>query len=125
MIRTIYSILITLAVILSLSLFEVHYVKTTFDQFRAQLCAVYEKSESQTATYQDGTGLLSFWEHKKDWLHLWLPHTALQEVDYQLNEALGYLYLADYENVIPKLSVLINMSENIPDSYSIRIQNIL
>ena len=124
MIRTLVSIIITLGIILGLSIIDIWYVARTFETFRYGLDALYEKSERKQATYEDGEALRMFWEKKKDTLFVWLPHTAIQEVDYQLNEAVGFLYVNDFENVIPKLEILIAMSENIPQSYTFGLENI-
>ena len=102
MFRTILSILITLGLILAGAFYELHYVEKTFDFFEHTLKALYDKSESELATYEDGQAVQNFWEKKKERLQIFLPHTALLEVDYQLGEAVGYLYTQDYESVIPK-----------------------
>ena len=67
---------------------------------------------------------ICFWEKKKERLQIFLPHTALLEVDYQLGEAVGYLYTQDYESVIPKLEILLAMSVNIPQAYRLGLENV-
>lgn len=124
MIRTIVSVFITLILILGLSFFEMHYVNTVFSFFHETLEALYQKAESGTATYEDGTAVRTYWDKKRERLHVWLPHTALQEVDYQLNEAIGYLYVKDYQNAVPKIEVLLTLAKTIPDSYSLGVENI-
>lgn len=124
MFKTIVSILIALGLIIAGSLYELHYVEKTFETFEHALKALYDKSESALATYEDGTAIQTFWEKKKERLQIFLPHTALLEVDYQLGEAVGYLYTQDYENVIPKLEILLAMSVNIPEAYTFGIENI-
>ena len=124
MIRTIASIFITLALILSASIFEINYVNHVFDHFTAALEALYQKTESRTVTYEDGVALQTYWEEKKKMLHVWLPHTALQEISYQLDETVGYIYVKDYQSALPKVEVLLGLSENIPHSYSFNLQNV-
>ena len=82
-------------------------------------------SENATVTYEDGAAVEEFWENQKNTLHIWLPHTAIQEIDYQLYEAVGYLYVRDFESAIPKLEILMGMCENIPQSYRFSWENIL
>lgn len=125
MIRTIASIVIALSLILSVSLYETWYVQSTFSHFHQMLTALQNKSELQTATYEDGTSLQKYWDGKKRWLHVWLPHTSLQEIDFQLDEAVGFLYVKDYEGALPKISVLLGLSEHIPKSYDYGAGNIL
>ena len=125
MIRTIISIFVTLALLLGVSFYEGNRVKTTFDNFSEILTTLYDKTEAGEVTYEDGTATEKFWESQKKTLHIWLPHTAIQEVDYQLYEAVGYLYVRDYDSAIPKLEILLGMCENIPQSYRFSLENIL
>ena len=117
MIRTIASVVVTFLLILGISLFETWYVQSTFSHFHQMLTALQNKSELQIATYEDGTSLQKYWDGKKRWLHVWIPHTSLQEIDFQLDEAVGFLYVDDYEGALPKISVLLGLSEHIPNSY--------
>jgi hypothetical protein len=125
MIKTIVSILVTILLILSLSFIEIGYVQNTFEQFSAVLQSLFEKTETQTATYQDGEAVRSFWEDKRQVLHIWLPHTAIQEIDIQLSEAIGYLYQENYTDSLAKIEVLIGAARLIPDSYTLKFKNIL
>ena len=124
MIRTIASIFITLGLIFGVSVYEIYYVNRTFNHFHAVLESLYQKTENGTAAYEDGVALQSYWREKKKVLHVWLPHTALQEVDYQLDETVGYMYVKDYESALPKIEVLLGLSQTISHSYSFNIQNI-
>ena len=125
MIRTIASIFITLGLIFGISLYESNRVKNTFTDFSEVLQILYDKTEAGEVTYEDGTATEEFWENKKNTLHIWLPHTAIQEIDYQLYEAVGYLYVRDYDSAMPKLEILIGMCENIPQSYRVSFENVL
>ena len=125
MVKTIISIFLSFAVIFGLSFYEVYYVRQTFSQFHEILDGLYQKAESYTATYEDGTAVRSYWENKKHTLHIWLPHSMLQEVDYHLDEAIGYLYNDDYANALAQLEVAREISLELPHSYSLALQNIL
>ena len=125
MIRTIASILITLALICGVSVYESNRVKTTFGQFEEVLTTLYDKTEAGEVTYEDGTATEQFWENRKNTLHIWLPHSAILEIDYQLYEAVGYLYVRDYDSALPKIEILLGMCENIPQSYRFSFENIL
>lgn len=125
MIRTLASIFITLGLLIGVSVFEIFYVNRVFDNFNEAIEALYQKTERETVTYEDGVALQTFWRAKKKYLHIWLPHNALQEVDYQLDEAVGFLYVKDYQSALPKMEILLGLSENIPHSYSFNVQNIL
>lgn len=124
MIRTFISMLIALAVIVGLSTYEIFYVQNTFSDFHSILQSLHQKTEDNKVTFEDGKAVTAYWEDKKHTLHVWLPHTSLQEIDYQLNEAVGYLYIGDYKNAIPKLEILMTISTTIPESYTIGLGNI-
>ncbi len=125
MYKTIVSILITLGILIGISIFENKHIQKTFNRFDETLAALYDKTEAGTVTYEDGTAVEEFWEKRKNTLHIWLPHAALLEIDYQLYEAVGYLYVQDYKSALPKLEILRGMCKNIPQSYRFSLENIL
>ena len=124
MIKTVVSIFISFFLVLGLGFFETNTVRETFTFFETALRSLYDKTEEGSATYEDGTAVQAFWEEKKKSLQIWLPHNPLAEVDYQLYEAVGYLYLQDFKSALPKIEVLIGMCENIPSSYTLRWENV-
>ena len=125
MIRTILSIIVTAFLLLSVSVADICYTQHTFSQFREVLQILFDKTETKTATYQDGEAVRTFWEDKRKILHIWLPHASIQEIDLQLSETLGYLYQENYEDSLAKIEVLIRSSQLLPDSYTLKWKNIL
>ena len=124
MIRTIVSAVVTLLLILGVSIYDVHYVQKTFEVFNGSLRTLKEKTQLGEVSYSDGLAVRSYWDTKKKTMHVWVPHTALAEIDYQLDEAIGYLYIEDYESAMPKIEVLLGLSENVPYSYTLSLGNI-
>ena len=124
MVKTLISIFVSLALIIFVSVFELLYVDKSFEEFRAILCGLYEKVEDNTANHEDGFAVQKFWENKKKSLHVWLPHSILDPVDFQLSEALGYLYEGQLTDALPKIEVLIDASETIPEVFKLKPGNI-
>ena len=124
MIRTTVSIFLALALIVGVSAYELKFVDKSFSDLRQILCSLYEKAEQSTATHEDGIAVQRYWENKKKTLHIWLPHNSIDTVDFQLSEALGYLYEGRYTDALPKIEVLIDMSENIPKTFKLLPENI-
>ena len=124
MIRTFISILVTLLIIAGLTIAEIFYVKNTFEEFSSRLQVLMDKAFAKTATADDGDAVREFWENKNNTLYIWLPHTILHEIDFQLDEAIGNLYVKDYDSAISKIEVVLCLSEDIPQSYSIGLENI-
>lgn len=125
MIKTIVSIAVTLGIIVGLSCFEAWYIQSTFSQFSVLLESLYNKTILGVATKQDGFVAQEFWEEKKHALHIWIPHSAVIEINYQLDEAVGSLTSKDYTNTLAKLEVLLSMCEDVPMSYTFGWENIL
>ena len=124
MIRTIASAILALLLILGVSMYDIWYVQNTFQVFHEALYSLKEKTELGEASYDDGLALRAYWDSKKQVMHVWVPHTPLAEIDYQLDEAIGYLYIQDYEGALPKIEVILGLSENIPNSYTLTLGNI-
>lgn len=118
------SVLVTLGIIVGVSIWENCRIHTTFTKFESILTSLYDKTEAGKVTYEDGTAAEEFWEHRKNTLHIWLPHTAILEIDYQLYEAVGYLYVHDYQSALPKIEILLGMCKNIPQSYRFSFENV-
>ena len=125
MVKTCISILVAIGMILGLCILEVHYVQHVFDSFRNVLTGLYEKIEQGEATHEDGIATQRHWTHMKKNLHIWLPHNAIDNLDFHLSEALGYLYEGQFTDALPKIEVLIDMTENVPHSFEFSIENIL
>ena len=125
MIRTLVSILVTAGLLFGIFITDIHYTQHTFSQFQEVLQVLFDKTEAQTATYQDGVAAHSFWEEKRKILHVWLPHASIQEIDLQLSETLGYLYQENYTDSLAKIEVLIHCIQLLPDSYTLKWKNIL
>ena len=125
MIRTFVSILVTFAILLGVSIFELQYVSKTFEEFQEIVHILRQKTDAQTATHEDGKVVQEYWASKKKVMHIWLPHTSLQEIDLQLNEAIAFLYVGEYQDALPKIDVVIGLATDIPQSYKLALKNIL
>ena len=125
MYRTIASIFITFALLLGLSVYETKKIDSAFDDLLSAVEILQEKAETNVISYDDGLAVRSLWEKKKKFLHIFLPHTSLQEVDYQLNEAIGFLRQKDTDGALPKVEVVLNLLHTLPRAYKVRLENIL
>ena len=124
MIRTIVSIVISLALLVSVSILEGIYVQENFALIEETIQSLYEKTEDGTATHEDGEAVETFWQSHKKKMHMILPHTAVQNIDFELNEALGYLDQGNFQDALPKMEVLLQLTEVVRQNYSLRIENI-
>ena len=124
MVKTVISILISALLLFCISIYERFRVNYVFEAFRERLVALYEKTEEKKATFTDGESVRVFWTAKRKELHVWVTHTSIENVDYQLNEAIGYLFEGKHDDALPKIEVLIEMTKKISASYSFRFENV-
>ena len=124
MIRTIVGILISLALLLGATFLEDGYIRRNFALIEETLQTLYEKTEEGTATHEDGEAVEIFWQEKKQKMHVFLPHTAVQQIDLELNEALGYLYQGNFQDALPKMEVLLQITEVVRQNYTLLWGNI-
>ena len=125
MVKTLISILIALGLLVGISIFQMIYIEKEFADFSAQLEALYDKTEAQTATREDAEAVRVSWNEKKKTMHIWVPHTDISYVDYWLSEGLSLIDTKQYDQALSKIEVLIDICRKIPSSYSFSLENVL
>ncbi len=124
MIRTIVSIILSFTLLICISVWEGTYIENNFSQIESTIKTLYDKTEEGTATHEDGEAVEVFWQEKKHKMHFILPHVAVQQIDFELNEALGYLYQGNFQDALPKMEVLLQITEVIRQNYTLLWGNI-
>ena len=125
MVKTLISIFIALGLLVGISIFQMIYIEREFADFSAQLEALYDKTEAQTATREDAEAVRVSWNEKKKTMHIWVPHTDISYVDYWLSEGLSLIDTKQYDQALSKIEVLIDICRKIPSSYSFSVENVL
>lgn len=125
MVKSIYSIVIAVLILVFAGICEQIYLKKTFDCLREDFTVAYQKIESEKATVDDAEAIKSRWLAQKKKLHFFISHNDIKEMDFWLSEAVAYLKLGNIEESISKMEVAINLTEQIPLNYLIRFENIL
>lgn len=123
--KAFFTAIITLAIIIASSIYEQAYLKNSFDEFRKATSEVYKKTEEQTAVKSDIIAVQNLWIEKKKTLHVFIPHNDIKEVDLWISEAVTLIEKKMWEEALSKLEVVIEMSEQIPKTYTLKIENIL
>lgn len=121
------SIIYTLAAILLCTgffIFTDWYVSEQFDDFYGALDALYDKIENEEASAEDANAVKIMWDDKKGKLHFLLPHNDISYIDYWLNEACGLLYNGNFELALGKIEVLREITLNLPDAYTLKLENL-
>ncbi len=125
MVKAFYTALIALLIVVGASYFEQRYIKNTFDDLTCIASVVQEKTENKTAVKEDVLSLQNFWIEKKRTLHVFIPHNDIKEVDLWISEAVTLVEKEMWEDALSKLEVVIEMAEQIPKTYLLRVENIL
>lgn len=124
MVKAISYTLAAIALCVGLFIFSEIYIKTQFNEFSSALDTLYSKIEDRTATREDGTAVRTLWNDKKSKLQVLLPHNDISYIDYWISEACGLLYNGEYALALGKIEVLKEITQNLPDAYCIRLENI-
>lgn len=124
MVKAISYTLVALALCIGFFIFTDWYLKNQFEEFSAALDALYVKIEDETATVEDGNAVRTLWADKKEKLHIFIPHNDISYIDYWLGECCGLLKNENYELAIGKIEVLKEIAKNLPDAYTVKLENI-
>ncbi|MBQ3235853.1 MAG: DUF4363 family protein [Clostridia bacterium] len=125
MVKAFYTAIIALAIVVGASYFEQVYIKNTFGEFNAVTSIAYEKTENQTAVKDDILAVQELWLEKKKSLHVFIPHNDIKEVDLWISEAVTLVEKEMWEDALSKLEVVLEITEQIPKTYLLKIENIL
>ncbi len=124
MVKSIIYTLTAIALCIGLFIFTEYYVNKQFDEFTQSLDALYSKIEDESATREDGLAVRTLWQDKKQKLQIFLPHNDISYIDYWLSEACGLLYNGEYALALGKVEVLLEITRNLPNAYSIKPENV-
>lgn len=125
MVKSIVSALITLALFIFASVWEQAYLKKNFTEFKEEAVVLYEKIEAETACEDDALSLQKFWIRKKESLHVFIPHTEIKEIDLWIAESVTLIKNEKFDDALSKIDVVIELVEQIPKTFGLRLENIL
>ncbi len=121
------SITLTLAAIIlciAFFIFVEWYLNREFNAFYEAVDCLYDKTEEMTATREDADAVRALWADKRSKLHIFIPHNDISYVDYRLNEALSLIYTDDFSEALSNLEIVRQMAKNLPDNYTLKLENI-
>lgn len=125
MVKAFITAIVGIAIIVGASIFENAYIEKTFSNFNSAVFEVYQKTENETATKEDVLAVQNLWIKNKKTLHVFIPHNDIKEFDLWISEAVSLVEKKMWEDALSKLEVVIEMTEQIPKTYTLRIENIL
>jgi hypothetical protein len=124
MVKTAWSIIISIAILVLGGVAEQFYLEKTFDELHGDFVMAYQKIDDETATPNDVLAIKTKWLSKKQFLHYFISHNDIKEMDLWISETVAYLKLGNFEEAISKMDVAISLCEQIPKNYLIRFENI-
>ena len=124
MVKSITYTAVALALCIGLFIFTQWYLGSQFGEFSDALDALYLKVEDKSATAEDAYAVREIWKDKKSKLHIFIPHNDISYIDYWLSECCGLLYVGNHELALGKVEVLKEIAKNLPDAYTVKIENI-
>ncbi|MDE6586694.1 MAG: DUF4363 family protein [Clostridia bacterium] len=124
MVKSITYTAVALALCIGLFIFTQWYLGNQFGEFSDALDALYVKVEDKSATAEDAYAVREIWKDKKSKLHIFIPHNDISYIDYWLSECLGLLHEGNHELALGKVEVLKEIAENLPDAYTVKLENI-
>ena len=125
MVKSFISMLIVAILLTFGALYENAFVNKQFDEFNSVLQVLYEKVDNETATQDDVYAVQKNWIDKKKVLHVFIPHNDIKEFDLWLSESSTLVRDKKWEDAISKIEVLIELTEQIPMSFVLALENIL
>ena len=125
MVKTFISILVVSLLLIVGSMYENNFIKTKFEDFNSVLTVLYDKIDSESATQDDVYAVQKNWLSKKKVLHIFIPHNEIKEIDLWLSESATLVRDKEWKDAISKIEVLIELSEQIPKTFMLSLENIL
>lgn len=125
MVKSVISMICVFCILLGCSLYERDFVSRQFDELNVEFTELYKKAEEHTAVKDDVLAVQQNFINKKKYLHMFIPHTEIKELDLWLSEAVSLIENKKWEDAISKIEVLIELTEQIPKTFEISLENIL
>ncbi len=125
MVKSIVSMLVVIAILIGGAIYESDFVHRQFEEFDEILVTLYDKIDNETAVEEDVIAVQKNWLEKKKVLHIFIPHNDIKEVDLWITEAITLVRDEKWEDAISKIVVLQELSQQIPKTFAISLENIL
>lgn len=125
MVKSIISMAVVSILLIIGSVYERNFIDRQFTELGEVLEVLYEKVDEQTATQDDVYAVQKNWLEKKKYLHIFIPHNEIKEIDLWLSESSTLVRDEEWNDAISKIEVLKELAEQIPKTFLVRWENIL
>lgn len=125
MVKSIVSVLVVFAILICGAVYETDFVQRQFNEFSVVLEQLYLKTNNHTATEDDVLSAQKNWLEKKKYLHVFIPHNEIKEMDLWISEAIILVRDEEWTDAVSKIEVLIDLTEQIPKTFRLSFENVL
>ncbi len=125
MVKSFVSMLVVSLIIFFSALGETYFIKKQFSDFNGVLEVLYSKIDDETAVQEDVYAVQDNWINRKRFLHVFIPHNEIKEIDLWLAESATLVRDKEWNDAISKLEVLIELCEQIPKTFIVSFDNVL
>mgnify|MGYP002460346477 FL=1 len=112
------------AILVCGAIYEADFTKRQFEELSTVLETLYEKVDDKTAVEDDVYAVQSNWVEKKKYLHIFIPHNEIKEIDLWLAESVKLVRDEKWEDALSKIEVLRELAEQIPKTFAVSIENV-
>lgn len=123
--KAIITTLVAIALIIGGAILEHISITNSFNEMKEKLNTVYVKADNETAERSDIERFRESWLEHKKFLHCYIPHNDIKDVEVYLAEAEALIIKKHYGFALSKLNVLKQMFEHLPKTYDTKPENIL
>ncbi len=124
MVKTIVTIFVTLGILIGGAIYERNFIDREFRELHSVIEIVYDKVNEKTAVEEDVYALQTNWLEKKKFLHAFIPHNEIKEIDLWTAETVKLVREKKWEDALSKIEVLKELSEQIPQTFRLSVENI-
>ncbi len=124
MVKSLIAIFVSALILAGAVFLEWFSVGREFRGFQEALEALYEKTDDNTATYEDARAVQTRWEDGKGKLYVWIPHSDITRMDDYMSEAVRLIAEDEKSLALAKLEILIHLTDCLPDTYKPCLENI-
>lgn len=125
MVKSILSMAIVSLILITGAVYERYFINKQFTELGAVLEVLYKKVDEGIATQDDVYAVQKNWLEKKEYLHVFIPHNEIKEIDMWLAESATLVRDKEWKDAISKIEVLKELAEQIPKTFLVRWENIL
>ena len=124
MVKTLVSMLCVGVLLFAGSIFEMKFIGRQFDEFHQVVCELYDKVDEQTALEDDVYATQENWLNKKKYLHAFIPHNEIKEIDLWLSESATLVRDEKWEDALSKIEVIKELCEQLPKTFKVSLANV-